>query len=236
MTDATSSAPACSLEAPAFKDRVAWITALNQKYLRESRRQGTQLTLTYDVAASREIEEMVARERECCAFLGFEIRPGSNDVQLIISLPDQAAEQADALLAPFYGNPSTQGDSTCCGTCDAPAAPVKARAVVGTAAVTSTTAVLACGACCVLPLAFPAVAASAAGGLLAWLGGAHMWITGVAVFAVLAAWAWLWRQSVKRKARMASSTLGLMGLASVSLVLALAWPRIEPPLMAALAR
>jgi hypothetical protein len=109
---------------------------------------------------------------------------------------------------------------------------VKTGRVAGAAAATSTTAVIACSACCLLPLAFPAVAASAvAGGLLAWLAGAHVWLTVLAVCAVGAAWLWVWRQSVKRKARPAGSTLGLMAVASLVLLLALAWSHIEPTLM-----
>jgi hypothetical protein len=233
MTANPSSGPACSLEARAFQERVAWIAALNQKSLLRFERQGRTLTLTYDANALHEVEEMVARERDCCAFLEFDIQTG-DDVVLTITVPVHADESSDRLLAPFY-NPQAKVDANaCCGACDTPAAPVKTTSgVAGAAAATASTAVLACGACCVIPLAFPAVAATAAGGALAWMGRAHVWMTGLAVLVVIAAWLWIWRQSTRRKARPSASTLGLMGIASLAVLLTLAWPQIEPPLMAA---
>lgn len=234
MTDGTSSVPACSLEARDFQERVAWITALNQRFLRRSQRQGSTLTLTYDAAARPQVEDMVSRERDCCAFLEFEVINADSEVELRITVPANATDNADALLAPFQGDPGSMAATECCGACEVPVSPVKAGRAAGTAMATSAMAVVACGACCVLPLAFPAVAATAAGGALAWLGGAHLWMTGLAALTVGAAWLWIWRQSVKRKARAATSTLVLMGLASLALVLAIAWPRIEPSLMAAL--
>jgi hypothetical protein len=236
MTDNTSPGPTCSLAAHAFQERVAWIAALHQKSLRRSHRQGNVLTLTYEAAAIREIEEMVARERECCAFLGFELSHAGDDVLLVIRVPARASENVDALLAPFDGHQRSADAADCCGACDVSAPVVKkAGRAAGAAAATSATAVVACAACCVLPLAFPAVAATAAGGLLAWLGGAHAWMTGLAAIVVIAAWSWVWWQFAKHDVRPAKSTFGLMGVASLALILALAWPQIEPPLMAALA-
>lgn len=234
MTDNTSAGPACSLEARAFQERLAWIGVLNQSFLRRSQRQGNTLTLTYDAAARSQVEDMVSRERDCCAFLEFEVTNADEEVELRITVPLHATDNADALLAPFQGNQMSAAAAECCGACDVPASPVKAGRVAGTAVATSATAVVACGACCVLPLAFPTIAATAAGGALAWLGGAHMWMTGLATLTVAAAWLWIWRQSVKRNARAATSTLILMGLASFASGLAIAWPRIEPSLMTAL--
>lgn len=231
MADTIISGPACSLEGRAFQERVAWIAALNQRYLRSAQRQGPTLTLTYDPAARADVEP-ISREQECCAFLDFGIADTHEEVRLTITVPAHAAPQADVLLAPFQGDGSQPTSSECCGTCAPTVHPVKASRVAGAAAATSATAVLACGACCLLPLAFPAIVASSAGGLLAWLAGAHIWLTVLATCAVLAAWVWVWRQSVKRKARPAGATLGLMGLASAVLVLALVWPRMEPTLMA----
>lgn len=223
--------PACSLEGHAFQERLSWIAALNRKYLRRAQRHDRTLTLIYDPAARQEVESLVSRERECCAFLVFGITPGSEDVRLSVTVPTHAVHDVDALLAPFQGKQAADA-AKCCGTCDAPASPVKAGGIAGAATATSATAVIACGACCLLPLAFPAIAASAAGGLLAWLAGAHVWLTASATLTVVAAWLWVWRQSVKRKALPARSTLGFMGLASLVLAVALAWPHIEPTLMA----
>ena len=112
-------------------------------------------------------------------------------------------------------------------------ATVEQGGVAGVAVAGSVTAVVASAACCVLPLAVPALAASAAGGALAWLGGAHAWITWLAAVIVVGAWVWVWRQSATRKARPARSTLWLMGASTAAMVLAFAWPAMEPALMAA---
>lgn len=132
------------------------------------------------------------------------------------------------------GNQAPSVDESDGGAGNVPVDPVRAGGVAGTAVATSTTAVIAGGACCVLPLVLPTVAVAATGGALPWLAGAHTWITGLAALVVAAGWLWIWRQSAKRKARAATSTLTLMGLASLALVLAIAWSRIEPWLMAAL--
>ncbi|MFC3715557.1 hypothetical protein ACFONC_05260 [Luteimonas soli] len=95
-------------------------------------------------------------------------------------------------------------------------------------------AALACGVCCVLPIALPAIALTTAGSVLAWLGSAHAWATGLAVVLVLAGWLWTWRQSLKSKAWPASTTLWLMGTATLALGGALTWPRIEPLVIGAL--
>ncbi|WP_447737824.1 hypothetical protein [Rhodanobacter soli] len=233
MTDTATLGSACSLEGRAFQERLAWIAALNQKHLRRAQRNGTTLTLIYDPAALHDVETLVSREQACCAFLEFRITDSSDEVRLDITVPAHASMDATALLAPFQGDPSATGATACCGTCAKPPSPVKATRIAGAATATSATAVIACGACCVLPLAFPAVAATTMmGGLLGWLAGAHVWLTVLAAIAVTAAWLWVWRQSVKRKARLAGSTVGLMGLASLVLALALAWPHIEPDLMA----
>lgn len=232
MTDTATPGPACSLEGRAFQERITWIAELNRKHLRRAQRQGTTLTLIYDPAARHDVEALVSREQACCAFLEFRITNSSEGVCLDITVPAHASQDADALLAPFQGDRSTAEATACCGACIEPVGPVKAGRIAGAATATSATAVIACAACCLLPLAFPAVAATAmAGGLLGWLAGAHIWLTVLAVFAVVGAWLWVWRQSVKRKARLATSTRWLMGLASLVLALALAWPHVEPKLM-----
>lgn len=226
---------ACSLDGRAYQERIQWIADLNQRSLLRTRRQGNALVLTYALTALSDVEKMVKQEQECCAFLEFHLQIGA-EVDLTISVPSHAASNADDLLAPFDGRAQTGAASTCCGTCETPAPSVQEGKAAGAAVLTSATAVLACGACCVIPLAFPAIAASMAGGLLAWLARAHTWMTGLAVMVVVVAWLWIWRQTVKHKARVSKSTLGLMGAASMIMLLALVWPKIEAPLMALLQR
>ena len=86
-----------------------------------------------------------------------------------------------------------------------------------------------------LPLALPAVVLASGGGILAWFAGAFTWMTRLAVVAVAAAWGWVSWESARARARPAPSTLYLMAVATVSLVVALLWPSIEPGLRRLLA-
>lgn len=106
--------------------------------------------------------------------------------------------------------------------------------VAGVAAASAATGAALCAVCCVLPLALPAVALASFGGVLAWLARGYTWVTGVALFASLGAWIWIWRQSVRARARPARSTLYLMTIATAFLALALLWPLVESHLVRAL--
>lgn len=111
----------------------------------------------------------------------------------------------------------------------------KSGKAAGLGAMTASSgAVIACAACCVLPLALPAVALAGLGGALAWFAGAHAWLTGISVLVVLAAWAWIVWQGRRAGKRQARSTLVLMSVSTAFTALALAWPLIEPSIMAAL--
>jgi len=107
-------------------------------------------------------------------------------------------------------------------------------AVSGGAVAASGTAVVACGACCALPMIFPALALGTSGAVLAWLADAHGWLSLVAALLVGSAWAWaVWRRrSAGRPLRI--STWGLLTIASALTVIALVWPWIEPTVLRAL--
>jgi len=102
------------------------------------------------------------------------------------------------------------------------------------AAVTTAAGAVACGVCCVLPFAFPAVAAAGTGSLMAWFAGAHGWATAVAVVIVSGAWMSIRFQSHRTRRRQSRTTVYVMWLATAVLVLALLWPRIEPHVIRAL--
>lgn len=119
MTQSASAALSCSLEARNFTERVAWIAALNDKWLREYRRQGTTLTLIYASDASHEVEEMIAREQECCPFLGFYLRTIDGVTELTITVPEGQEANAGGLLAPFHDSQASTDASSCCGLCQA---------------------------------------------------------------------------------------------------------------------
>lgn len=107
---------------------------------------------------------------------------------------------------------------------------------VGTVAATASTAALACGVCCVLPLAIPAAMLGSVGGILAWFANAHRWTTPIAILAVVAGWLWVGYQSKGSGKRPAKATLLIMGFATVMMVLAYLWPMFEGPIASTLRR
>lgn len=105
------------------------------------------------------------------------------------------------------------------------------KAVGGGTLAASTTAFVACAACCALPLLIPALALGASGAVLAWLAGAHTWLRIIAALAVLAAWGWAIRERVVRRRRVRIMTWVLLSVSSVLTVIAFFWGGIEPSLM-----
>jgi hypothetical protein len=94
---------ACNLGSSDFDQRVAAIRDLARRSLLDSRRDALRLHLTYKLAAFAEVEELVAREAQCCAFLGFELRLEAGKVALTITAPASAARTADELFSHFVG-------------------------------------------------------------------------------------------------------------------------------------
>jgi hypothetical protein len=91
---------------------------------------------------------------------------------------------------------SLEGTGTACGCGE-----TNTRRKMGVRGLTLISAAGAAATCaiCLLPLAFPAVLLAGAGGALAWLGGAHLWMTGPGVVALLAAWHWIWRRNARSR-------------------------------------
>lgn len=102
-TDApdTALAIACTLGAGDFRERVAGIRALAARSLRSSRRKSLRLELTYGPEARADVEDLVAKESECCAFLDFDLRSDAAGVHLTITAPIEALAAADELFAHF---------------------------------------------------------------------------------------------------------------------------------------
>lgn len=233
---------ACTLTPGDFKDRLAWIAELTRNALRGYERHDLMLVLRYVPEAADRVDEMVRREKTCCSFLTFDVRQHSDEIRLTIKAPEEARVAADMLFEQFVA--SAEGQPGCEKTPQpfhaAPGAAARdpgkhsTTKAAGVVAVTLATGAVACGACCVLPFAVPAIALAGAGSMLALLAGAHAWVTGVAAVAVAAAWIWIWWQSVWARARPAASTLYLMSIASALLAVALLWPYIEPHIVRAL--
>jgi hypothetical protein len=228
---------ACTLAPGAFKERIAWIGAVTRDALRSYERRDLVLDLRYAPQAAERVREIVRNEQTCCSFLTFDLREQPHEIQLIITAPESAREAADMLFEHFVmaAPPMTCGCTTGAAQSSS-ASKSPARKQVGTTAagltaMTLATGAVACGACCVLPLALPAVALASTGGILAWFGGAHAWVTALAIAAVLGAWGWIAWQTVQTRCRPALLTLYMMGTATGLLIAAVLWPALEPQLV-----
>jgi hypothetical protein len=89
-------------------------------------------------------------------------------------------------------------------------------------------AAVACTACCVLPFTLPATLLALAGGSIAVLDHAHLWVTRLAIAAVIAAWLWIIWQWRKTRRPIAHATMALMIAASLLTMVTASWPWVEP--------
>ncbi|WP_051960887.1 hypothetical protein [Devosia riboflavina] len=92
---------ACTLEADDFKERVTGIRALAARSLRSSRREPLQLILVYAPEALTEVQDLVAKESNCCSFMDFDLQHDAQAVRLTITAPIEALAAADELFAHF---------------------------------------------------------------------------------------------------------------------------------------
>lgn len=116
-----------------------------------------------------------------------------------------------------------RGDAA--GAVDA-AAPKTALATSGGA--------LACAACCVLPIAFPAIALAFGGALLVWIDLATKAMFIAALLSVLGAWGWIAYRSRSSGKRTPRATLVMMSVATAVLLAGLAFPLYEPMIIRAI--
>lgn len=105
----TDSRPiACTLAPDAYKDRIAWIAALNEDALLGHERHDRQLDLRYAPRARARVSELVRNEQACCSFLCFELRDDVDAIRLTITAPESARGAADALLEQFMAGATAQ--------------------------------------------------------------------------------------------------------------------------------
>jgi hypothetical protein len=233
----TDTAPiACTLTAGEFKDRLAWIGILTKDSLCSHERRDLVLDLRYAPEARDRVREMVRNEQTCCSFLTFDLSEQPDEIRLVITAPEAAREAADVLFEQFVAGAHQQNAGAREAPSQSPTSVGGTNAYTGTraavlAAITLATGAVACGACCVLPFALPAVVLAGTGSVLAWLAGAHVWITGLAVLAVLGAWAWIARQTLWTQRKPATSTLYVMAGATALALIAAFWPLIEHGLL-----
>ena len=105
---------------------------------------------------------------------------------------------------------------------------IRPERTASVASLTTAAGAVACGVCCVLPFAFPAVAAAGTGTVLAWFARVHSWATALAAVIVAGSWLAIGLQSRRAPRSPARATVYVMTLATAVLLLAVLWPRIEP--------
>jgi hypothetical protein len=234
MTIAETPPIACTLAPGAYKDRMAWVGALTRDALRRHERRDLQLELRYAPHARDRVREMVRNEQACCSFLSFDLREEPHEIRLTITAPETAREVADTLFEQFVAGAPAQPVCACAepSSSDTPGSEKQpGTKAARLTAVTLATGAVACGACCVLPFALPAALLASTGGILAWFANMHVWITGLAVAAVLGAWGWIAWQTRRTRCKPAASTLYVMVAATALMTIAVLWPLIEEQLV-----
>jgi len=95
----------CSLGAGDLQERLAEIAMIGVEALIDrSSAEGVHLLRFRSNPESRSrLEEIVAAEAQCCAFLDLSLREEGDDLLLSIAAPDAGQETADALAAAFCG-------------------------------------------------------------------------------------------------------------------------------------
>ena len=225
---------ACALARGAFNARLASIAALNKDALRSYARRDLVLELRYAPEARERVLEMVRNEQACCAFLAFELDEVGNEIRLTITAPERAREATDGLFDPFVANAPAPSSCACAASASTAKPPLKeppGSKAAGVTAATLATGAVACGVCCVMPLALPATILAATGPLLAWFVKLHLWVTILAILSVAGAWGWIGWQTRRTNSKPAFSTLLMMGAATVLLTVAVLWPLLEKPLI-----
>jgi hypothetical protein len=81
---------ACTLDGPDRAVRGREWAALRERARRGEHRTETTLTTIWrrDEGVQAEVERLVASERECCAFLSFELTIGDDSVTLVTAFPE----------------------------------------------------------------------------------------------------------------------------------------------------
>lgn len=101
---------ACTLSTGDFKARMAWIAELNARALASHRTEGLALHLRYRADAVSDVQELVRRETECCAFLTFDLQRSGDFVELAVIAPPEAEIAAATLFNDFVS-----GCASACG-------------------------------------------------------------------------------------------------------------------------
>lgn len=113
MSQASNS---CLLSQRLLQQRLTRIQQLAEQSLMDQRREGSTLRLRYTLAAEGELEELVAEEKDCCAFLNFLLHKTRDHIELAITAPNGEDEFTRTLFAHFQGEGQARsgcGASSC---------------------------------------------------------------------------------------------------------------------------
>ena len=100
---------ACTLNASGLAERGEWLERLGAKSLLDGRRTAEGLALRFDASAEDEVRSWVEAERECCAFLGFDLEPADDVLRLRVTGPRGSEPILDGLLAALTQSPERPG-------------------------------------------------------------------------------------------------------------------------------
>jgi hypothetical protein len=104
---------ACTLTGGNFQERLMWIAELTRDDLQSYERNDLVLDLKYAPEAAERVREMVRKEKDCCAFLNFNLREDHREVRLTITAPEGAREAANVLFQQFVASGSAPGPGCC---------------------------------------------------------------------------------------------------------------------------
>lgn len=107
MTTPDPAPIACTLTPVDLRERIVELAALTREALQSSERAGLALTLRYMPEAADRVRQMIAKERECCAFLTFAVDEVPGSLQVTITAPERARAVAAELFAQFTGEAIT---------------------------------------------------------------------------------------------------------------------------------
>ena len=113
---ATADTPiACILPSDALQQRLHWIRRVTAEGMLAHRIDGTTLRLTYRRELAPELEQIVAEEQKCCAFLRFSLRAAEDAVLLSIEAPGGLGEEARWVFDQFLPRPAPASAPQRCG-------------------------------------------------------------------------------------------------------------------------
>lgn len=117
MKTAAEKTIACTLDGAALRRRLAWIRRVTNSHLLSHRMDGTVLRLTYRSTALPDLEQIVAQERDCCAFMRYSLERLPDAVMLTIEAPSGSGTDAQWLFEQFQPaeRVAVSGKSCGCG-------------------------------------------------------------------------------------------------------------------------